>query len=127
MILFFKLIFGGVLYYLLELLARGFSHWSMFILGGICFTGCGIINSVMPADSSIFNKMVICMIMITLLELITGIIVNSIFHLNVWDYSGMPLQLLGQICVPFMLLWFVLSLPALLLNGMIDDFFLQIG
>lgn len=127
MILFFKLIFGGVLYYLLELLARGFSHWSMFILGGICFTGCGIINSVMPADSSIFNKMVICMIMITLLELITGIIVNSIFHLNVWDYSGMPLQLLGQICVPFMLLWFVLSLPALLLNGMIDDFFVKIG
>ena len=27
---------GGWIYYTLEILFRGFSHWSMFVLGGIC-------------------------------------------------------------------------------------------
>ena len=27
---------GGSLYYFFEIFFRGFSHWSMFILGGIC-------------------------------------------------------------------------------------------
>ena len=28
---------GGTLYYAVELLFRGYSHWSMFLLGGFCF------------------------------------------------------------------------------------------
>ena len=27
---------GGMLYYGIEVIFRGFSHWSMFVLGGIC-------------------------------------------------------------------------------------------
>lgn len=27
---------GGWIYYSLEIIFRGFSHWSMFVLGGIC-------------------------------------------------------------------------------------------
>ena len=27
---------GGVIYYSLEMIFRGFSHWSMFLLGGFC-------------------------------------------------------------------------------------------
>ena len=30
-------------------------------------------------------------------------------HLNVWDYSHVPMNFMGQICVPFTLLWFPLS------------------
>ena len=28
---------GGTLYYMIEIIFRGYSHWSMFLLGGICF------------------------------------------------------------------------------------------
>ena len=28
---------GGVLYVLIELAWRGRSHWTMFVLGGLCF------------------------------------------------------------------------------------------
>ena len=31
---------------------------------------------------------------------------------NVWDYSSMPLNLYGQICLPFSGLWFLLCIPA---------------
>lgn len=27
---------GGTIYYEFEMIFRGFSHWSMFVLGGIC-------------------------------------------------------------------------------------------
>ncbi|HIZ60632.1 MAG TPA: hypothetical protein H9967_07975, partial [Candidatus Dorea faecipullorum] len=36
-----------------------------------------------------------------------------------WDYTGMPLQLFGQICVPFMLLFSALSAVGIYLGGMI--------
>lgn len=32
---------GGLCYYMIEVAFRGYSHYSMFILGGICFILCG--------------------------------------------------------------------------------------
>ena len=39
---------GGMIYVLIELMWRGYSHWSMFLLGGICFIALGLINEVIP-------------------------------------------------------------------------------
>ena len=33
----FLFAFGGVVYNVIELLYRGHTHWTMFILGGLCF------------------------------------------------------------------------------------------
>ena len=33
---------GGALYYLVEVLWRGHSDWTMAVLGGVCFLLCGI-------------------------------------------------------------------------------------
>ena len=41
---------GGLLYVALELIWRGRSHWTMFLLGGICFVALGLINEVLPWD-----------------------------------------------------------------------------
>ncbi|MBQ3003172.1 MAG: hypothetical protein IJD82_05525, partial [Clostridia bacterium] len=49
-------------------------------------------------------------------EFVTGLIVNHWLHLSVWDYSDVPLNLLGQICLPFSLVWFVITLPILKLG-----------
>ena len=42
----FMLLFnlGGFIYYIIEILARGYSHWSMYLLGGFCFVIVGLIN-----------------------------------------------------------------------------------
>ena len=40
----FLFLIGGALYYLIEVLWRGYSHWSMFILGGVCFMIMGLLN-----------------------------------------------------------------------------------
>ncbi len=53
---------------------------------------------------------------ITVLERITGLCVNVWMGWNVWDYSNMPLNLWGQICLPYSLLWAAISLAAVFLD-----------
>ena len=50
---------------------------------------------------------------ITSLEFLAGLVVNRLLGWNVWDYSGMPLNVLGQICVPYMLLWIPVAVAAI--------------
>lgn len=116
-----KLILGGGIYFILEMLVRGRSHWTMILLGGACFLLCGIIHDKSLGKITIWQQMVWCMIVITLLEFMAGVIVNIFLGWNVWDYSSMPLQVMGQVCVPFMFLWYIISYPAILLNEACDN------
>ena len=117
---FVRIFLGGSMYYMLETVVRGYSHWTMFLLGGVCFLGCGVINDIAGDSISIWEKMVWCMIVITILEFLTGVIVNVKLGWYIWDYSRMPLQVMGQICVPYMLLWYAVSGVAIWLNKMCD-------
>ena len=107
---------GGTLYIVIEFLWRGYSHWTMLILGGICFWYVGQINEELPWEMPLIKQMFIGAIIITILELIFGMIVNGVYNLNVWDYSNMPFNILGQICLPYSILWFFISLPAIVLD-----------
>lgn len=100
---------GGALYYSFEILFRGFSHWSMFVLGGICFLFFYLQGHILGWSEPLWKQMIRNIIFITSLEFITGIIVNKWLGLGVWDYSGLPLHLFGQICVPFMIIFSALS------------------
>lgn len=115
-----RIFLGGSMYYMLETVVRGYSHWTMFILGGVCFLGCGVINDIAGDSITIWEKMVWCMIVITILEFLTGVIVNVKLGWYIWDYSGMPMQVMGQICVPYMLLWYAVSGVAIWINKMCD-------
>lgn len=109
-------VIGGGLYVLIELLARGRSHWSMAILGGLCFLCIGAINEYVPWSLGLIWQMLLGAGIITVLELLTGLLVNVWLGWGVWDYSNMPLNLWGQICLPYSLLWCLISLPAILLD-----------
>jgi uncharacterized membrane protein len=60
---------------------------------------------------------------ITGAELVTGIIVNIWLGLNVWDYSAIPTNIMGQICLPFSLLWVLLSGVAIVLDDYVRFWF----
>lgn len=113
---------GGLLYLLIELLFRGYTHWTMFIVGGLCFVLVGTINEIMPWHTSLILQCVIGAAIITGIEFISGCIINLWFRWNVWDYSDMPFNLLGQICLPFSLLWIILSAVAIILDDYIRYF-----
>lgn len=105
----FLLFFGGISYILIEMLWRGYSHWSMFILGGLCFVLLGLLNEKYTWDIPLLIQMLIGAFVITLMEFISGCILNLWLHLHVWDYYNMPFNILGQICLPYMIMWFLLS------------------
>ncbi len=108
---------GGCIYYFFEILFRGFSHWSMFVLGGICLLFFYIQGSLLHWKEPLWRQVLRCIIFVTAMEFITGIIVNKWLHLEVWDYSGLPLQLFGQICFPFIVIFSGLCLVGIFISG----------
>jgi uncharacterized membrane protein len=113
---------GGFAYGAIENLTRGYSHISMFIAGGICFLLIGELNERGSRDLSLLEQMAISAVIITLVEFITGLIVNVWLKLDVWDYSELPFNIRGQVCLPFTFIWFFLSLLAIFLDDYLRYF-----
>ncbi len=107
---------GGCIYYAIEIAWRGHSHWTMAVLGGICFVLVGGINEYFPWSMPLALQGVIGAAIITALEFVFGIVLNVWLGLGIWDYSTMPLNVMGQICLPFTLLWVPLSVVAVVLD-----------
>ncbi len=105
---------GGIVYGLVEVLFRGYTHWTMAITGGVAFLLIYIINMKMKSMSLLLRCLAGAAI-ITALEFAVGCVVNRALHLNVWDYSDEQFNILGQICPLFSLAWFLICIPATML------------
>ena len=109
-------IMGGLIYMNLEILWRGYTHWTMGVLGGICFICLGLINELLSWETPLVLQMLIGSTIITILEFITGCIVNLWLGWNVWDYSDLPYNFLGQISLFSSIGWIGLSLVGIVLD-----------
>lgn len=112
-------VIGGILYSIIELVTRGYTHWAMFLLGGLCFICLGLINELLPWKTPFIIQMLIGGVVITTLELLAGYVVNIKLGWAVWDYSMLSFNFKGQICLWFSLLWCLLSSVGIVL----DDWF----
>ena len=110
---------GATIYVIIENLYRGYSHWTMFLLGGICFIALGLINEVIPWDMPLLLQMLVGGVIITILEFITGCVVNLWLGWNVWNYSELPFNLWGQISLFSSIVWVGLSLVGIVLDDYI--------
>lgn len=108
--------FGGATFCVVETLWRGYSHWTMIVLGGVCFIALGLLNEVIPWEAPLPLQMLIGSGIITALEFIVGAVVNVWLGWQVWNYSDLPLNLMGQVCLPFSALWFFLSAAGIVLD-----------
>lgn len=114
----FLFLLGGSIYYSIEILWRGYSHFSMFIVGGLCFIIMGLINEVFSWELYFEYQVCIGLVAVLLFEFIAGCVVNLWLGWNVWDYSQMPFNILGQICLTYAFLW----IPIVILGILIDDY-----
>ena len=100
---------GGAIYVLIELLFRGFSHWTMYLVGGIAVLLLYLISAM---EESLIRKWIMGTVVILTVEFLAGIIINILLGWAVWDYSAHRFNLYGQICLPFAFYWFGLCIPA---------------
>ena len=110
----------GISYYLLEILWRGYSHWTMIIVGGLCGLLIGLINEITPKMNTIL-QMLLGSVIVTIIEFVTGYIINIKLDLNIWDYSNLKFNILGQVSLLFSMLWFFLSYIVIKLDDCIRD------
>lgn len=114
---------GGLIYVLIELAFRGHSHWTMFVIGGLCFVLIGAINEVIPWEMPVWQQAIIGAAIVTAVEFVSGCIINLWLGWNVWDYSGMPGNVLGQICLPFCAAWILLAVVGIVLDDYLRFWF----
>ena len=107
---------GGSAYMGLELLWRGWSHGSMFLAGGSCFLLLGELdkrNLPVPLRAALGAGV------ITMVEYAAGLLFNRSYA--VWDYRDQPLNLHGQICLPFSLIWMPVGLGGMVLYRLLNE------
>lgn len=111
---------GGRLYTWIEILWRNYTHWTMFILGGVCFVIMGLQNEHQYTwEMPLLKQALHSAVVITVFEFIIGCIVNLWLGWQVWDYSELPFNILGQVCIYYFLLWIPLSVVGIILDDWI--------
>ena len=110
----------GLMYVTIELLYRGHTHYRMFIVGGVCGVLIGLINDNTP-DMPLLPQCVLGAVIITVIELLTGLFLNVYLGLNVWDYSNQPFNFMGQICPQFCIIWCILSILVIRIDDWLKE------
>ena len=116
---------GALGYGGLEMLWRGRTHWSMLLLGGLSFLLIYLI--VTRLQTQLWKKWLLSAASVTVLEFFCGCLVNLRLGWNVWDYSALPGNLLGQICPQFFTLWLLLCIPCSGLAWLIRHFIFSVS
>ena len=107
---------GAVSYCAIETWWRGYTHFSMGLAGGVCILIFYNMWQWFYTKPLILWGLVGGSI-ITGVELLFGVVFNLILGYHVWDYSGMPYHVMGQICPTFSVIWMMLSYPAIGMCG----------
>lgn len=115
----------GVYFILLSFFIYGFIGWCTevafaaaqqrkfvnrgFLNGPICpVYGIGVV-CVVEILRPVENRMVLLylssVILVTAIEWLTGFLLETLFHHKWWDYSDIPMNLNGYVCLPFSLIW----------------------
>ena len=103
---------GGAIYCVIELLYRRRTHPSMFAAGGAALLAADGIRRLKVRHKKLIRSS-LCTCAFTLIELAFGLFLNRKLKKKIWDYSKLPFNYKGQICLPFTIAWAALSLPAM--------------
>ncbi len=119
--LFILFLIGGALYIIIEIIWRKIfgskpTHWTMFFLGGLAFIFIGAINEYLSWETPLWIQCLIGTLFVLILEFVFGCVLNLWLKLDIWNYSNIPFNVLGQVCLPFTFAWYLLTAVAIILD-----------
>ncbi len=82
---------------------RGFLNGPICPIYGVGVTA--VITVLTPYKSDIIVLYILSVVLVTVLEGVTGWAMDKIFHNKWWDYSDMPLNIGGYVCLLFSIVW----------------------
>ena len=96
-----------------KILNPGFMSGCVLPLYGIGAIMCDIICTMfqnVKSDYNILWTFLIAMVILSILEFITGFILDKVFHMKLWDYSKYKFNIKGYICLQYSIMWGLLFL-----------------
>lgn len=107
---------GGAVYFILEVVyktATGHPErisWTMLVLAIILCIPIERCGAELPWRCPLWVQATACAALVTAVELVAGLMLNVWMGLDIWDYSSLPLNFMGQICPQFAAVWWGLCL-----------------
>lgn len=107
---------GGTAYYLLEVLWKTLHSepekisWAMLVLAIFLTIPIERFGYTLPWEMPLPVRAFICSVIVTVAEFCSGVVLNLWLHLNIWDYSHLWGNILGQICPQFYIVWYTLCI-----------------
>lgn len=111
---------GGLSYGIIELIYRQKTYYLMILCGAIAIILLDKINDYISWDMDILLQGCIGSLIITGMEFTIGNLYLMGIVPKMWDYSNVWLNYKGIICLPFSLIWILLSICAILLADAIN-------
>ena len=111
---------GGLAYGLIEVIYRQKTYPLMILCGGLAIVLLDKINDHISWDMDILLQGCIGSALITGMEFIIGNLSLAGVLPKMWDYSNVWMNYKGIICLPFSLIWIVLSICAIMLADAIN-------
>lgn len=105
---------GGAVYFLLEVVYKTVTNhperisWTMLVLAIILCIPVERAGYQLPWECPLWVQALICTTLVTIVEFLAGCVLNLWLGMDIWNYSELPLNLLGQICLPFFIVWWIL-------------------
>lgn len=93
-----------------DLKAYSLAGWTslwMFPIGGLSGLLIGLLNEKVKEHMALMS--LIGSLIIFGIEFSSGVLFNILLNMNIWDYSKLPLNVLGQISLVYFLPWFFIS------------------
>ena len=106
---------GAIGYPLIELAYRRRTHPTMALAGGLSTV---LLRRIGKTNRPLWQQSLLGGLAITGIEYGVGQVFNRRYR--IWDYRRMPLNVQGQICLPFTAAWCGLSAAALSLFRCVD-------
>lgn len=108
-------VWTGTLYFFIEVGWKTYHgrpdmiSWTMLALAIVLAVPLERFGAELPWEMPLMVQSAICGVAITTVEFVSGLIINVWLGMNVWDYSDMAGNIMGQVCPQFLVMWVVLA------------------
>ena len=111
---------GGTVYYLLEVAYKSLTghperiSWTMLVIAILLCIPVERCGAELPWEYPLWLQALCCAILVTAVEFVAGLVLNVWLGLGTWDYSTLPFNFMGQICLQFFFVWWGLCFVFIL-------------